>query len=96
MLSKSTLFLTTPNIEDLDKLMEQKIQGTFCFSNITVDYNFTEGLSELDLELSLPVKTKLIVYYFINDKKSESKSLTLKVIILILIDTTIYVYNYRA
>lgn len=78
VISKSSIFLTTPIIEDIDKLMDQKIQGKFCFSNITVDYNFTEGLSEIDEQLTLPVKVKLYIYYFNNDKKNESKSISLK------------------
>lgn len=78
VLSKSTTYLTIPTYEDLSKLMDQKIQGTFCFSNINLDYSFTEGLSELDEKIVLPVKIKLIIYYFTNQKKSESKSITIK------------------
>lgn len=74
-----------PIIEEIDKLMEQKVQGTICFSNIQVDYNFTEGLSELEVDLALPVKIKLSVHFFTNDKKSESKSLSLKVRLIVLI-----------
>lgn len=59
--------------------MTQKIQGAYCFSNITVDYNFTECFSELDIEFTLPLKVKLHVVYFINENKVETKSILLKV-----------------
>lgn len=59
--------------------MGQKIQGTFCFSDIQVNYNFTEGLSELDVALVLPAKVKLTIYYFVNEKKTESKYISLEV-----------------
>jgi hypothetical protein len=59
--------------------MDQKIQGTFCFSDIQVNYNFTEGLSELEVGLVLPAKVKLTIYYFVNEKKTESNFLTLEV-----------------
>ena len=59
--------------------MQQKIIGTFCFSDIQVKYNFTEGLSELEVKLTLPAKVKLSIHYFINDEKTESKELIMKV-----------------
>lgn len=74
--------MTVPAVEDIGKLMEQKIKGTFCFSDIQVNYNFTEGLSELDVSLVLPAKVKLTIYYFVNEKKTESKFQILEVSII--------------
>jgi len=78
VLSKFALYLISPTVEDINKLLQQKINGTFCFSDIQVKYNFTEGISELDIKLVLPAKVKLSIYYFVNDKHTDSKNLVLK------------------
>lgn len=79
MLNKSVLYLTIPLIDDVEKLVQQKLAGMFHFTNIIMQYDFTEGFSELELELSLPVRLKLSVHYFLNDTPAESKYVVIKV-----------------
>ena len=78
VLSRMNIYLTVPTIEDVSKLLESKVSGKFCFSDIQVNYDFTEGLSELDIKLSLPAKVRLSIYYFVNENKIQSEWLTLK------------------
>lgn len=59
--------------------MDKKVSGSYIFSEISLKYEFTEVLCELDINLILPAKVKLSIYYFTNDKASESKYTELKV-----------------
>lgn len=79
VLNKSALYLTIPLIDDIEKLIHQKLTGVFQFSSISIQYDFTECFSELELELILPVKLKLAIHYFLNETPVESKSVILKV-----------------
>lgn len=59
--------------------MDQNVSGGFIFNNINLNYNFTEGFSELDIEPKLPFKVKLLANFITNQNTTESKVLEIKV-----------------
>lgn len=78
-----TIYLTLPSFENPNKLLDKKVNGSYIFSDITLKYEFTEVLCELDITLSLPAKVKISVHYFTNDKAVESKFTELNVGLLL-------------
>jgi hypothetical protein len=52
------------------------------YQDIKIDYDISEGLSELEIEPKFPMKLKLSNYYFVNKKISDSKTIELNVLYL--------------
>jgi hypothetical protein len=79
VLGKFSIYLTIPSFDDIEKTMEQNVPGKFVFSNISVNYDFTDAFSELELEPKFPIKLKMGAHYFINKHVSDSSFLEVKV-----------------
>lgn len=48
-----------------------------------MQYDFTEGFSELEIELIFPVKLKVAIHYYLNETPVESKYVVVRVIFII-------------
>jgi len=79
VLGKFCIYLTLPSFDDVDKTLNQNVAGKFIYSNLGLSYDFTEALSELDIEPKFPLKIKLSTHLFINKISADSKSHDIKV-----------------
>ncbi len=75
-----SIYLTTPLYGDIEKAINQNIEGRFNYSNIYLQYQFLEAFTELDLEPKLPFSVKLKIHYFVNNTPAESNYFEVDVI----------------
>jgi len=80
-----SIYLTTPIYGDIEKAINQNIEGRFIYSNLSLHYQFLEAFTELGIEPQLPFSVKLKIHYFINKTISESNYFDVDVITLYLI-----------
>jgi hypothetical protein len=74
--------LTTPTFDDIEKSMVRNVAGRLIFTNIKVEYDFTDCFSELEFEPKFPLRLKLSSYYFINKNISDSQYIEIKAYII--------------
>lgn len=79
VLAKFTISLTIPSFEDIEKSFVQNVIGKLIFTNIRIQYDITDGFSELEIDPILPMRLKLSSYYFINKTISDSKIIDIDV-----------------
>jgi len=81
VLNKLSIYLTTPIYGDIEKAVNQNIEGRFTYSNISLQYYFLEAFTELGIEPQFPFSVRLTIHYFINKTPSESNYFDVDVII---------------
>lgn len=78
-MTKISIYLTTPVLEDIKATLSQQVIGKFIFNKLLLNYNFTDAFNELEIEPKFPFKLKLNAFFFTNKHQSESKAVEITV-----------------
>lgn len=80
VLGKFSIYLTIPSFDDIEKTLNQNVAGQFVYTNLCLNYDFTEVFSELEIEPKFPFKLKLSSHYFLHKQNADTKYIEIKVL----------------
>lgn len=85
VLAKLEINLTCPCLNDISKMMNKSINGKLCYSNLRMNFNFSEAIDEMNLQIKTPLRLRILGFSFINKHPSETNQILIEVIIKIII-----------
>ena len=64
------------------KIMNKSIIGKLCYSNIKINFNFSEAIDEMNLQIKVPLRLRVQGFSFINKHPSETNQILIEVKII--------------
>jgi len=62
--------------------MNKSIIGKLCYSNIKINFNFSEAIDEMNLQIKVPLRLRVQGFSFINKHPSETNQIIIEVKII--------------
>lgn len=79
-MAKFSIHLTCPSLNDISKTINKSIVGKLCYSNIRMNFNFSEAIDEMSLQIKVPLTIKMQGFSFINKHPSETNQILIEVL----------------